>query len=553
MSYITRTAITTLAIMAATAAQAQEKLNIEHATVFLSGAELTSTARLSLQKGENEIKFSNVAGDVNNQSIIVNATNGVLVESVTFQNNYLATDNESPKARALKDSLEQVKNQKDAVDSKIATLTEELAILQSNRKVSGDNTGLQVAELQKMLDLVNSRMERYLNDKKKEESTLVKINEHINRLTEQLQEEQQRDYQPGGMLVVKFYTGEATSTNVAISYVVPHAGWSPAYDVVASDAHSPIRFYYKANIYQNSGVKWNNVRLTLSTGNPQEGMQPPVLNPWYLSFYQPPPAYPYAASNNLMSNAPGIYQSKRGAASNTDGGRADANRYIIDGVQAGNQNTTMNSYVQVDNSGVNTAFDIELPYTIPTDGQQHLVAVKKYEVPATYEYFAVPKMDKDAFLRAQITNWEDLNLLAGPTNIFYEGTYIGQGNIDPRNVHDTLYLSMGRDKKIVIRKERDKNLRSVKTIGSNIRETFAYNIVVRNTRKEPVTILLQDQQPVSNDKDIELEDKNTGGADYDETSGLMKWQLTLAPNETKKLTFGYTVKYPKGKTVLNLK
>jgi len=130
-----------------------------------------------------------------------------------------------------------------------------------------------------------------------------------------------------------------------------------------------------------------------------------------------------------------------------------------------NEESSMNQYVSVDNAGINTSFDIDLPYTIPSDGQQHLVAVKKFGLPATYSYYAVPKLDKDAFLQAHITNWEELNLLPGQTNIFYEGTYVGQGNIDVRNVKDTMDISLGRDKKIVVKRDRDTKLRSVKQLG----------------------------------------------------------------------------------------
>ena len=214
--------------------------------------------------------------------------------------------------------------------------------------------------------------------------------------------------------------------------------------------------------------------------------------------------------------------------------------------------STMNEYVAVDNAGINTTFDIDIPYTIPSDGQQHLVSVKKYEAPATYQYFAAPKADKDAFLEAKITHWEDFNMLPGTTNIFYEGTYIGQGAIDMRTVIDTMSVSLGRDKKIIIKREQDVKLRSVKQIGTNVRETFGYNITVRNTRKEAITILLQDQMPVSNDKDIELEDKETSGADYNETTGILQWTVTVKPNETKTIPFGYTLKYPKGKRLTGL-
>jgi len=523
---------------AITYGQAAQKLNINEATVFLSGAELISSAKLTLSKGENEILFTNVAGDVNSPSLTINATNGVVVEAATFQNNYLAAETLSPRAKDIKDSIELVTLNKGMVTNKIAVLDEQVAVLRANQKVGGNNTGLSVAELTKMLDLISNKMEAYLNQKNREQELLQKDDERLVKLKKQLEEEQKKDYQPGGQLLVKFYAREATGTDIVISYVVPHAGWTPTYDIMADDANSPVKLYYKANIYQNSGVRWNNVRLSLSTGNPKEGVQAPVLNPWYLAFYVP------QVYSQGYSNAPQAVTAYRKALVNTD----MPGSHIL-----ANSESSINNYVSVDNSGVNTTFDIDLPYTIPSDGQQHLVAIKKYDVPATYRYFAIPKIDKDAFLQAQITNWEDLNLLPGQTNIFYEGTYVGQGTMDVRNVKDTMTISLGRDKKIVIKREQDKKLRSVKTIGTNIRDTFAYTITVRNTRKENINLIVQDQQPVSNDKDIVLEERNTGDSEYDETTGMMKWALSVNPNESKKISFGYTIKYPKGKTITNLR
>ncbi len=538
-------------------AQPQQKLNIEQATVYLSGAELLSTARLNLQKGENEILFTNVAGDINSQSITVNATNGVIVESATFQNNYLATEVLSPKAKEIKDSIELLADSKTGISNKISALNEQIAILQNNRKVSGDNTGLSVAELTKMLDLISARWESLLNQKSKQDETLKKTDERIARLRKQLDEEQKKDYQPGGQLLVKFYAKDATATAVVVNYVSPRAGWEPIYDVFADEVNHPVKLYCKANIYQNSGVNWSNVRLSLSTGNPTEGVQAPVMNPWYLSFYVPQTAtYNYAPA---QANQYGGYMNRRGEEAALKGSRSDRAKYVIDGVEVNGQSGvnmaqgSIDNYVLVDNSGVNTTFDIDLPYTIPTDGKHHLVAVKKYELPATYRYYAAPKLDKDAFLQAQITNWEDLNLLPGKSNIFYEGAYVGQGMIDMRNVKDTMTISLGRDKKVVVKRERDVKLRSVKTIGTNVRETYAYNIQVRNTRKEPITLIVQDQLPVSNDKDIVIEDKETGGGEHDELTGILKWNMQLNANETKKTAFGFTIKYPKDKTVSNLK
>ncbi len=530
-------AIFAVFISTAAYADTQLKANIEQATVFLRGAELVSTAKVTLPQGESEVIFTNIAGDINQQSLSLSTGNNVVVQSTTFQNNYLNNDNLSPKAKAIKDSIELMGDERGAIDNQITVIKEQISLIQDNRKVAGANTGLSVAELEKMLNLVNARLGKLLDDKKKMELKLKKQDERIAMLGKQLEEEQKKDFQPGGQLLVKFYAPTATTTDVRLTYVVTNAGWTPTYDLRVEKINAPVKLFYKANVFQNSGVKWGNVRLVLSTGNPSESAEAPVLNPWYLSFNQPV-AYG-AGYANQVPMAQKAYADRMVVASEAPAPKQDE--------------TTLNEYVQVDNSGINTTFDIELPYNIPSDGQEHLVSVKSYELPATYRYYAVPKRDRDAFLQAQVTNWEDLNLLPAKTNIFYEGSYVGQGYTDVRNIKDTMNFSLGRDKKIVVRREIDKTQRSVKTIGTNVRESFAYNISIRNTRKEPISITLVDQIPISNDKDIVIEDTEYKDGTFDETSGSVKWVLTVKPNETVKEKIAYTIKYPRGKSIAGLR
>ncbi len=549
-------------------AQPEQKLTIKEAIVFLSGAELTSTAKVKLAQGENEFVFTNVAGNINSQSLTVGASEGVVVEAATFQNNFLGTEVITKHAKELKDSIEVITDKKQLLQNKLTVIDEQLSLLTENKNVAGENAALSVAELTKLIDLYSAKYEGFLNEKGKQEKLIAKSDELINKLNTQIYEEQKKGVQPGGQILVKFYAKEATVATVAIDYVVPTAGWSPVYDIMADAVNAPVKLAYKANIYQNTGISWHNVKLSLSTGNPNETVNAPVITPWYLAFYQPEytvTAYkkplvsrdeiavmPTNQVTDVVSTTVGVYQSQRGQNANIGGARTSGTLYIIDGVQV-QGNTTMNNYVTVDNGGVNSTFDIELPYTIPCDGKQHLVAVKKYELPATYRYYAAPKLDKDAFLQAQVTNWADLNLLPGPTNIFYEGTFVGQGTIDPHRVKDTLTISLGRDKKIVVRRERDTKLRSVKSIGTNVREEFAYTIMVRNNRKVNINLTVQDQLPVSNDKNIVVEDIDDGNADTETNTGFMKWDLTVAPNEIKNLEFGFTVKYPRGSAIANLR
>ena len=519
-------------------AQNKQKASIEHITVFLSGAEIESSAKVNLPQGESEVLFTNIAGNIVQQSISVGVNNGVIVQSATPQNDFLVSSNLSPKGQMIKDSIEYLTQQGQNLADKKTVLDEQLAVIKENRKVAGVNNGLSVVELQKMLDLINAKMNGLLAEGHVLNRQINKTNERINLLNQQLNEEQKKDFQPGGQLLVKFFTTQATAATVSINYVTPNASWTPSYDLRVDKINSPVKLVYKANIVQNSGVKWDNVQLSLSTGNPNEGAEAPAMNPWYLSFYENTAGGGYR-NRTLMINAPVAARSEMADEMRASNG-ANYNK------------SSIGNYVQIDNSGINTTFDISLNYTIPSDGLAHLVAVKDYELPATYRYYVAPKLDRDAFLQARVTNWEDLNLMPAATNIFYEGAYVGQGYIDMRNVKDTLNLSLGRDKKIIVRRENDKNYRSVKMIGTNVRRSYGYTIEVRNTKKEPIDLVVLEQFPISNDKDISIEDKEANDAQINEETGAVQWGLSLKGNELKKLKLNYSVKYPKDKTVGNL-
>ena len=130
--------------------------------------------------------------------------------------------------------------------------------------------------------------------------------------------------------------------------------------------------------------------------------------------------------------------------------------------------------------------------------------------------------------------------------------YIGDGLIDTKNISDTMYISLGRDKKIIVNRELDKTKTTVKTIKSNINKSYSYKIDVRNTRNEAIRITLVDQIPVSDDNNIDIEDIELSGAELDKTKGIATWKLDIEPNKTSQLNIGYTIKYPKDAHINNL-
>ncbi len=265
-------------------AQQRQRVDIEQASVFLHGAELTSSAKLSLPKGETEILFTNVAGNILQQSLTVGASNNVAVLSATSQNDYLGGEAITPRAQAIKDSIEVLNENILLLNDKKTVIEEQIAVLRENRKVTGGDKPMPVAELQKMLDLVNTKLNALLAEKREADKKSTKISERIVLLNRQLEEEKKKNYQPGGQVLVKFYSDKPTTTNIVMSYVVNDAGWTPTYDLRVEKINSPVKLFYKANIFQNTGVKWDNIKIVLSTGNPSEGAEAPTLAPWFLSF-----------------------------------------------------------------------------------------------------------------------------------------------------------------------------------------------------------------------------------------------------------------------------
>jgi uncharacterized protein (TIGR02231 family) len=525
-----------------TQAQNQEKVTLREATVFLHGAELMSTANINLHKGENEIVFTNIATEVNPQSITIGTDKDASVMSAVYKVDYLSeSEVTSLLIKMIKDSLDFLNEDNVALGNKISVQDEILTTLKDNHLIKGQNTGVSVAELQKMMDLIATKMNTLLTEKSILVKKQQKNNERIQRLNNQLQQEQENE-QYAAQIAVKFYSTEAATTTVRISYVTRNAGWAPTYEVRADKISDSIRLQYKANVYQNTGIKWDKIQLALSTGNPNEGVNAPLPTPWYLQ-----------TSKQELS----VYSPR--AAVGT-GSKYYVDGCLITGTSSVNDehvqklatnSTSMNAYVNIDNSGTATIFEIDIPYSVPSDGQQHLVDVKSYKLPVVYRYYAAPKLDRDAFLIAHVTQWSDINLLPAATSIFFEGTYVGQGYLDTRSVKDTLDISLGRDKKVIVRKERDKEYKSQKFIGNNKREAYMYTISVRNTKKVPVEVSIQDQLPVSNDKDIVVEDKEIDGGTIEETTGIVTWTMKVAPNETAKKKLGFTIKYPKDKTLLN--
>ena len=203
---------------------------------------------------------------------------------------------------------------------------------------------------------------------------------------------------------------------------------------------------------------------------------------------------------------------------------------------------------QVENT-ISVEFEIKTPYTIPSESKVTVVEMEHYSLPAEYEYYAAPKVDKDAFLLANIVDWEQYNLLEGEANIFFENTYVGKTILDVRYFSDTLNLSLGRDKNVLVRREQVKETTQTRFLSSRTEVTRNWRITVRNNKRQPISLVLLDQLPVSTLSEIEVTPERLSNGLLNKENGEIRWKVTVEPTQRAEFDLLYRVRYPKGRNL----
>lgn len=516
--------------------------DITSVTVFLNKAQVNRQAKTNVSSGKTTLVIGGLSPQLDPQSIQVGGKGKFTIMGTSHRLNYLNEFNKPKRLVVLQDSLTLLQQAIAVENSQKEVLNREEQLILANQKISGTSQNLTVAELKAMADFFRSRLTELVAAKMKTDDKVRNLNERLAKVQRQFNEQRDVYSRNTSEILVTVQADGATPVELDLNYVVGNAGWSPVYDLRAVDTKSPIQLAYKASVYQATGEEWNNVHLVLSTANPNLGGLKPELAAWYLEFYQP---IAYGVSDKLAFKRDKP-TAMRSAAGNSGYLSMDVTN------EEEQEAATAAEFTSVVQTSLNVEFDISIPQTVSSSAKPTVVDVKSNSVNASYEYAVAPKLDLDAFLLAKVTGWEDLNLLPGEANIFFEGTFVGKTFIDPNNIRDTLSVSMGRDKRIVVKREKVKNLNSRKVMGTNEKQESAWEITVRNTKSESVKVFVEDQIPVSQNSQIEVTVIDNGGAKQDIYSGKLIWKLNLKPAENKKLAYKFEVKYPKGRTISGL-
>ncbi len=614
---------------------AQTSVNsaVTDVTLFNAGVQISRSASTRLNPGTNTLLLKNISPFAQANTVRVTLEGNATVLSVQYGISIPEDKMRESDIKKNEGFLAQKNEQLVLLRNQLKIVNLEESLLQKNQvQVTGlTNYSLKPAELEEMIGLQTRRNTAVTTQQFNLGKSITAVEMQRDSIKKVMDDLKIITSKPTGELALEVSAAQAGQVKLTINYFVPQSSWQPLYDVRVKDISKPVTLVQRASVYQQTGEEWTNVKMHLSTGDPNINNLVPVIQPWRLRFYNTnaravrPTGSPgrYRVSvrtaakeirgklldgdtgDELIGASISAVGTNAGAIANVDGTfvlkippEATAIRFsytgynelvipinnargsVVDVMLGTNQmalaEVVVTGYarskdelggdeqeeedkkdfddgtVQATVTALPTTllYDIETPVTLPPDGKPLVLDIQSFDLAATYEHYCVPKLDPQVYLTARITGWDSLGLLSGPTNLFFEGTYLGKSYLEFVTTSDTLVLSLGRDQNVVATRTKMREYSKRRFLSDQKEDSRSFELVFKNKKNVPVHLLVADQIPLSTRKNIEVKSTDYSGAQFNEKTGILEWKMDIKPGGTEKRKMGYVVRYPKYRVVV---
>lgn len=589
---------------------------IKEVTLFLSGAQVFESATGTLPAGESVLLVKGLSPYLDEKSIQLKGQGNFTIQAVNKRMDFLSEKEVGEKVAALEAQIEAIQKSQTLAQNRLQILANKASLLSANKNLGSSQSGPTMAALRAALDFFDAELTKITSEELQVKSKITEGDRELERLQNQISAMRESQNKSTAEIRIRVKAAVAGQGTFQINYLVANAGWYPKYDVRVKSITDALQLQYKAEVFQNTGVDWKNVKLRFSNANPNQNGQAPILDKWELNYARYTTVNKFALPQTPGSIG-GVVLDERGqvlpgatvlvkgttigTTTDMEGrysltlpttaktlvfsfigmrmeempiqGRSNLNVTLLEDTQALSEVVVTGYAGQLEkrtlavepmNSSMDAAplmtsfvenqttveIQVAEPYSIKTNGERTLVDLKTYEIPAAYRYTAIPKLEKDAFLLAEISDWSQYNLLEGESNLYFEEGFVGRSILNPAALQDTLQISMGRDRSIVMQREKVDQFSKKRSVGSNITESRGYEISLKNNKSQAVTLQLKDQIPVSVNSNIIVTTGELSGGTLDPLTGIVTWEITLPPGGQQKLSLRYEVKYPKSERII---
>ena len=629
------------------------KLNsqIDEVTVFLQGAQINRSGSATIPAGTSEVIFNGISPLLKRESLQAGTKANISILSVHYETKTTEKAQNKEELITLEKLYLEKQEELKRLYIKLEVIRTRETMIVNLVNYQSEHATATIDDVVKAEQIIATKLEAIKLERLQVEKQIEVLNREVNQLNQKIASMGAIYESIEPRIVIRVKSESEVKTKFTVSYFVSNARWYPSYNLNVKNLDEPLVIDYQANISQQTGEDWTDVKLTLSTTDPNLSGQKPILMPWYIVLNQmnqrPNDSNQNRYTPNQVNNVSGritdqygeplpfamvrVEGSTVGTSTDLDGfytlnipqgknqisvsyiGYNPVTIYVtaathnivlaekplmleevmvVEDMENGNYspiemekpqsislNYTTNSNVTISSmrekkteslknkqaiysttysapvdmsrqmNVVSAEFDIEEKYSIPSDQKNYNVKIDEIEKKVFYQYYCAPRFNTDVFLTAQMTEWESLNLLEGQANIFFEGTFVGTSLLDAKFVGDTLDISLGRDKRIVVDRVKEKEFSKYKIVGNEASKSVKWVISVKNNKDVPINLIVEDQFPLTNDSQIQIESDEVQNGVVDESTGIITWDLKLAGGKMGEVSFKYKVTYPVGNEV----
>lgn len=630
------------------------KLNsqIDEVTVFLQGAQINRSGSATIPAGTSEVIFNGISPLLKRESLQAGTKANISILSVHYETKTTEKAQNKEELVTLEKSQLEKQEALNRLYIKLEVIRTRETMIVNLVNYQSEHATATIDDVVKAEQIIATKLEAIKLERLQVEKQIEVLTREVNQLNQKIASMGAIYESIEPRIVIKVKSESEMKAKFTVSYFVSNARWYPSYNLNVKNLDEPLVIDYQANISQQTGEDWTDVKLTLSTTDPNLSGQKPILTPWYIVLNQmnqrPNDSNQNRYTPNQVNNVSGritdqygeplpfamvrVEGSTIGTSTDLDGfytlnipqgqnqisvsyiGYNPVTIYVTSSIhnivlaekplmleevmvvesmdqeeyssidEPRSQNISLNytttevmttskirekkseglkvnkpalyspTYsAPVDMSRrvnvVSAEFDIEEKYSIPSDQKNYNVKIDEIDKKVFYQYYCAPRFNTDVFLTAQMTDWESLNLLEGQANIFFEGTFVGTSLLDAKFVGDTLDISLGRDKRIVVDRVKEKEFSKYKVVGNEASKSVKWVISVKNNKDVPINLIVEDQFPLTNDSQIQIESDEVQNGVVDETTGIITWDLKLAGGKMGEVSFKYKVIYPAGNEV----
>ena len=487
---------------------------VKTVNVFRNGAEVIRTGKTELKEGMQTLYVHGLTNTASNDTARLYIEEGVSRANLRFEE----ADKENAHSKELQEKIALLEKQ-------IEVKEMQLTLWQNNGDfTSHDNVS--ATEIQDYIEKLPERMEKLHKE-------IVALGKEIRDLQKEAEEELQKESLP---VLVADVTADHDGTYACeLHYHENAAGWDPVYEI-RSEKEEEIEIRMRGEIREDTNEDWKDVKVSLFTGDPSTDDVLPELLPLYL---------------NIQENiAVGRARNARAAGAMAMKASMDMEDMMVMEEAAEVPMMRMETQeAEVQNEETMTEYALAGNRDILKGNKGTMADLQKYVIPAEYNIVTVPKADPHAYLVASIKTVDLPVLNAVEAGIYLKGRYTGSIYLDSDMTKEKVDITLGKEERVHVSFKELAKKNSTTLLKAQKVVEHQYETKITNLSDEDITVLLKDQLPVSQNKDITVEALDLGGAKLDKDYGMLEKKIDVKAKETETYLLNYKVMWPKDKRI----